>query len=85
MAAIEQEILEAVNRLDTQQKQLVLALVQELSRKRAPELTLGEWLAQAEASRADTRAKYGKDFTVGSLSLLDETREERLNDLMGRV
>jgi hypothetical protein len=79
MAAIEQEILESVNRLDPEQKQLVLALVQELAGFRPPQVTLGEWLALAEASLAETRTKYGEGFTVGSLNLLDEAREERFS------
>lgn len=83
MAAIEQEILEGVSQLDPEQKRLVLALVQELARLRLPQLTLAEWLHQAEASLAETRAKYGESFVVGSQILLDEAREERLNDLLG--
>ena len=74
MAAIEQEILEGISQLEPEQKHLVLALVQELARLHTAQPTLHEWLALAESSLAETREKYGEDFTVGSQTLLDEAR-----------
>jgi hypothetical protein len=77
---IEQEILEQISMLDAEQKKRVLEFVRELKK---PQMTLGEWLARAEAFQAELRAKYGDDFFFNSLSVLDEIHEERLNDIMG--
>jgi hypothetical protein len=44
---------------------------------------LGEWLDRAQAFQDELRAKYGEDFVFNSQSVLDEIREERLDDIMG--
>ena len=41
-----------------------------------------EWLEQAEKLQDELLSRYGE--ITDSVSILDEIREERLNDLMGR-
>jgi len=79
-AAIEQEIIEAVRQLDGERQQRVLEFVRDLSQ---PHESLGDWLDRAHALQEELRAKYGDDFVFNSQDALDESREARLDDIMG--
>jgi hypothetical protein len=81
-SALEQEIIEAVRQLDEERQKQVLAFAQDLSQA---QITLGEWLDRAHAFQEELRAKYGDDFVFNSQEALDESREERLNDIMGSL
>lgn len=80
MNALEQEILAKISLLDTFQQSQVLAFVEGLEK---PRLSLHDCLEMAQASLEETRSRYGTDYFVNSLSLLEEAREERSNDLLG--
>lgn len=83
MAALEQEILEQVKKLNEAKQRQVLEFARRLilQTERQSELeanqamTWQQWLALADASRAELRAKYG-DHHFNSQALLDELREE---------
>ncbi len=81
MSALEQEILEQILRLDeTSRRRIVEAAAATLRDKVE---TSPDWLEEIRTIRAEMRAKYGKSqFSVATL--LNEVREERLNDLMDR-
>lgn len=76
----EQEIIEQVRRLDAESQKRVLEFIRSLGQS---PLTDEEWLEKAHALRMELRAQYGEGFVFDSPSVLDEVREERLNDLMG--
>ena len=81
-AALEQEIIEAVRQLDEERQRQVLALARDLGQS---QITLGEWLDRAHALREELRAKYGDNFYFNTVEVLDEIREERLNDIMSSL
>ncbi|MBN1285211.1 MAG: hypothetical protein JXB47_07430 [Anaerolineae bacterium] len=75
-----QQIMEQVQRLDSEQQRRVLEFVRSLAVSRAATM---DWWQSVETLQIELRAKYGEDFTFDSQTTLDEIREERLNDLMG--
>ncbi len=79
-ATLEQEIIEAVRQLDEERQQRVLEFIHSLSQADMP---LEDWVQKAHEFRMAIRAKYGEDFVFNSQAVLDEIREERLNDIMG--
>ncbi len=85
MSTIEREILNYVTKLDTNMQKQVLEYVRELtSIPLKTQITLAEWLGQAELFREELVAKYGSDHFGSVQNMVDDVREERLNDLMGR-
>jgi hypothetical protein len=78
MSALEQEILEKLMQLDEPARRRVIQLAEQ---SLVPEAS--NWLAETRALRAEMRAKYGK-LDISIADLLDEAREERLNDLLDR-
>ena len=85
MTQIEQEIVDRLSKLDSPLQQQVLDFVRQLQNSEGNEsrLTLGEWLKKTHILRSEFRAKYGDSKLIDTQSMLDEVREERLNDLMG--
>jgi hypothetical protein len=81
-ADLRQTLLEKLDRLSEAQLRAVLALIEQEADE-TPALTLAEWLEQANAFRAALQAEYSEDYYFDSLSVLDEVRDERLNDLVG--
>jgi hypothetical protein len=79
-SALEQEIVEAVRQLDEEHQQRVLEFIHSLSQAETP---LENWVQKAHEFRMAIRAKYGDDLVFNSLEALDESREERLDDIMG--
>jgi hypothetical protein len=70
--------------LDKDSQQRVILQLQQKAQENATtqKMSLGEWLDWASAFGDYIHNKYG-DFEVSSVDLLEEAREERLNDLMG--
>jgi hypothetical protein len=85
MDALDLRIMERVARLNQHQKENLIRYIDLAERDEPAQLTMGEWLEEARAFRAELEQKYGKDHYFDSLEVLDEIREERLNDLMGSV
>jgi hypothetical protein len=83
MSALEQEILEKFRQLDGATRDHVLEVLQHES----DSLTTADeraWLDRATQFRLSLREKYGFHHFGSIQDLLDEVREERLNDLMDR-
>lgn len=80
---VEQEIITYLNRLDSYKQQQVLAYVRELVADTIQKkINADEWLASAKALTDELQLKYGENFRVDVQGLLDEVREERLDDLL---
>jgi hypothetical protein len=73
MSALEQEIVEKFQQLDTSAKQRVLA---HLERAVQSSFNYANWWAEVEALQNELRARLGEQATIGALSLLDDLREE---------
>jgi hypothetical protein len=86
MSALEQEIIDRFDLLDKDaQQRLAAHLVQKAQNHAAAptqKMSLGEWLEWASAFGEYIHNKYG-DLGESSVDLLEEAREERMNDLMG--
>lgn len=88
MSALEQEIVEKFRLLDKEARRRVLQLIedeiddQSLIFSVSEPMSADEWLKWAQAFGSYIHEKYGS-LRVSSVELLDEAREERLNDLMG--
>lgn len=80
MSAIEQELIDKIRQLDDTQKIRVLEFVQEIGK---PTPTPEDWFERVEAFQAELRARHGSSFRINVQELLDEVREERLDDLLG--
>ena len=78
MSALEQEIYEKFQQLDDEAKQRVRATLAATDEQ----MSTDAWLTWARQYRATLSAKYGRKV-FNSVDLLNEAREERLNDLMG--
>lgn len=76
MTAVEQEIIERVQRLDDERKQQVLNYLDQLEETSKPKFDFAEWLADIQAFQAELRAKYGDDYRIDTVQLLREVREE---------
>jgi hypothetical protein len=82
MSAVRQELLDQIDKLDEKQQQQLLEFVRILAKPQA--LTWAQWLALADQAQAKLRAKYGEQHYFNSQAVLDEAREERLDDILGR-
>jgi hypothetical protein len=67
MTALEQEIIEKFNQLDTEARQRVFTYIQNIAL--APSEP-SEWWQDIEAIQSQMRARLGKDETTGMLDLL---------------
>lgn len=89
MSALEQEIVEKFRLLDKAAQQRVLSQIEQDANAQSSPFTSVEpisaeaWLQWSREFRSKLRAKYGAREVVSSADLLNEAREERLNDLMG--
>jgi hypothetical protein len=75
MSALEAEVLEKMLKLDEPAQMRVMTVIMQHMQMHKS----GNWLEAARALRAEMEAKYGK-LDVSISSLIDEVREERLND-----
>ena len=86
VAAVRQELLEQLEKLDERQQRQVLEYARALTTP--GQVTWEQWLARATQAQAELRAKYGDRHFFESQSTMDAVREERLDDLtddlMGR-
>lgn len=73
MSALEQEIIEKFHQLEPDAKRRVL---ETLTLDAQSSFDYDAWWARVEALQASIRARLGEGETVGTLSLLDELREE---------
>lgn len=73
MSALEQEIVEKFQQLDTSAKQRVLA---HLERAMQSSFNYANWWAEVEALQKELRTRLGEQATIGALSLLNDLREE---------
>ena len=74
-SSLEQQIVEQIRQLDAQHQQQVLEYVLRLR----AQYTLLAWLERARAFREQLQLKRSFDVQT----LLDEVRQERLDDLLG--
>jgi hypothetical protein len=80
MTILERESIKKIGQLDDAQKQRLLEFIDGMIESR---LSPGNWLQEARALREQLRAKYGARHFGSVQAVIDEAREERLNDLMG--
>jgi len=80
MSALEREVIEKFHQLDkAAQKRVRELIAQETDSEdqaAASAFDYDAWWAEVETLQADIRARIGDTGTIGSLSLLDELREE---------
>jgi hypothetical protein len=81
MSAVRQELLDQIDRLDETQQQQVLDYIRVLGK--SPRITWTQWLELADQAQSELHAKYGDQHYFNSQSVLDEIRQERLDDLLG--
>lgn len=87
MSALEDEIIQKFQLLDKGAKERVLLQLEQVARdepieasEQSSTLELLEW---GRKFRAEIQAKYGEREIPSIVDLLEEAREERLNDIMG--
>jgi hypothetical protein len=80
MSALEQEIISKLQRLDESQKVRVLKFIDQVTE---PQRVQTDWFERVNAFQVELRAKYGDKRRFSVQDLLDEVREERLDDLLG--
>jgi hypothetical protein len=84
MSALEQEVMEKIKLLDKDARKRVLhQLEQDVIEETLVPMSTEEWLEWAIAFGEKIERKYGPR-RINSVDLLEEAREERLNDIMGR-
>jgi hypothetical protein len=82
MSALEQELIDRIRKLDEDRKRQVLLYIDEID---APRLTLGEWLQDIERLSQELEKKYGANHFPSAADLINEVREERLDDILGSL
>jgi hypothetical protein len=89
MTALEREIMNKFQQLDSSSQQRLLSNLQLSAMTKAAQekneatpMPLDEWLEWADTFREKMDRKYGARILVSSSELLAEIREERLNDLL---
>lgn len=81
MSAVRQELLDQIDRLDEKQQRQLLEMVRVLTARQ--QLTWAQWLELADQAQSELCTKYGDRHYFNSQAILDEVREERLDDLLG--
>ncbi|MBX3065644.1 MAG: hypothetical protein KF726_21890 [Anaerolineae bacterium] len=89
MASVFDEIVDGVRHLDEDKQYLLLDIVRQLNQDEgvgivSGSMGLSNWVDIAESTRRALSEKYNKNNYFNSVDLLNEAREERLDDLMGR-
>jgi hypothetical protein len=89
MTALEQEIVDKFEQLDSDAQQRLLSNLQVSAMRKltqeqsdAPPMPLDEWLLWADTFREKMDRKYGERTLATSSELLAEIREKRLDDLL---
>jgi hypothetical protein len=83
MTTLVDEIRDKIEALDEMQQLQVLDYVNGLRKLKTAPSILAEFVAFSHRVQAEQRAKYGDDHYFNSVDVLNEIREERLNDIMG--
>lgn len=83
MSALEQEIMEKFHQLDDVAQLRIRTLIERATEPPLATVTHEHWLEDAQALRAEMSQKYGI-FPFSIATLIDEVREERLDELMDR-
>ncbi len=81
MNTLEREIIEKFQQLDKDAQQHVKTVIEQETE--SPTVINDRWLADTRALRAEMHKKYGK-LAFSAAMLVNEVREERLNELMDR-
>jgi hypothetical protein len=85
MSALEDEIVSKFRLLDHAAQERVLKQIAAEFLEAEPErLSLSDWLVWARQFRAEHLSESGVKTAFNAVDTLEEVREERLNDLMGR-
>ncbi len=82
-STLDERILERLRGLDDAQKQRLLDFMDE--EFEAPAFSIDDWLRDVEAFEAKLLAENGQNFSMDAASLIEEIREERLDDILGRA
>lgn len=80
MSALEKEIIERVGELGEENQRQVLAFIRNLDKT---DFSFEEWVKRVQTLRAEQQAGRGQGYRVDVQSLLDEVREEPLDDRLG--
>lgn len=84
MVTINLDLLRKIGQLDAEKQQQLLEVVDTMLPEGQQDVfDFDKWLADVRAFREKLRAHYGPNHFFNSIDVLDEIREERLNDLMG--
>lgn len=85
MSALELEILERFRQLDTVARRRLLVFMEQVADEIESDepMSADTWQLWANDFRAELQQHYGDQKVVSSAELLQEAREERLDDLMG--
>lgn len=73
MSTLENEMIEEFRKLDEAHQQQALQIIKDMQPK---PFDFDTWMRDVNAFRAKLAAKYGEDYVIGALDLLDELREE---------
>lgn len=76
MNTLEHEVIEKFHQLDKDAQKRVRELIVQETEADIEAFDHDAWWAEVAALQADIRARIGDTGTIGSLSLLDELREE---------
>jgi hypothetical protein len=80
MTALEREVIEKFYQLDKaaqkRVRELIVQEIQSIELAETPTFDFEAWWKETEALQVDIQARIGHTGTIGSLSLLDELREE---------
>ncbi len=82
MSALRDEIVRKIDRMNPEQQQGVLDFITRTLSEL--EITSGDWLEEILALEKQITARYGEHHFPPSAEVINEIREERLDDLLGR-
>lgn len=80
MSPIAQELIAKIESMDEHKQLQVLEFVNSLEQ---PKMSWDEWLKLAKTLHDDLVVEYGESHYFNSVDVLNEVREERLDDLRG--
>lgn len=81
MTPLRDELHEIVDRLPDYK---IAEVLKQLKTEVIPaQISLGDWLDGARTLRAEMQSKYGERAIPNTAEIINEIREDRLNDLMG--
>lgn len=78
---IQHEIMEVVSKLDDSKQLQVLEFVRSLDENQT-QFEMVDWLQRMRKLRQKLLAKYGPNHFPAVQAMIDEVREERLDDIM---